>query len=110
MTKRSSNRFSTFTACIATLPEPFTVADICAAKPELAMTYVSDSVSRCIGTGLLVETGSRTGRNYRMLSRSQTFADQLTAQRIDAATPTTPSVSWADGARLLGALVPWLAA
>lgn len=110
MTKRSSNRFRAFEAGVANLPEPFTVADICAAKPELTMTYVSYSVSRYVGMGLLVETGERTGRNARSLRRSNAFADQLTAQRIDAATPTTPSVSWADGARLLGALVPWLAA
>jgi hypothetical protein len=109
MSRRFTSKYRTFTACIAKLPEPFTVADILTASPTLTMHYASATVSSFIATGVLVETGSRVGRN-RSLRRSQTFVDQLTAQRFDVATPLTPGVSWADGARYLAALVPWLAA
>lgn len=107
MSRRFSSKYQAFTACIARLPEPFTVADILTATPMLTMHYTSAAVSSAIATGVLVETGSRIGRN-RSLRRSQTFIDELTARRFDAATPTTPSVSWADGARNAEALITWL--
>lgn len=110
MSRRTTDRNALFWASVASLPEPFTVAQIIEGAPKLTMHYTSLRATSAIAQGLLVEVGARTSR-FRSLVRSSTLKNVLVAQaREPGSTAQLPSVSWHEGARNAEALVPWLAA
>ena len=104
MSRSTAATNTAFIDCLRNLREPFTMHHVCAAFPKLSRPTVSNRMTAAIRSGLLIEGATVGPRRERLLLRSVRF------ESIAAAQDRGPRVDWADGARTVACLVPWLRA